>query len=147
MFAAADCPVRRLLKKGHTISTNIKVTKTLVWQQKLCCVNFYIVHLPAVPFVAGSAESEDSAACPGAWPLAAGAAADCPVGRLLKEGHTMPTSITLTKYWSGNSVALRLAPLDTASMMAGMGLPLPNLCRTLCASKPAFGQQLHCILG
>lgn len=52
--------------------------------------------LLAVPFVAGS---EASAAAAGAAPvlLAAGAAADCPVGRLLKEGQTMPTSMTFKK--------------------------------------------------
>lgn len=82
---------------------------------------------------------EASVADAGADALA-GAPAAAPVavgGRLFMEGHTMPTSITLTKYCSGSRVALRLAPLETASMTAGTGLPLPKCCSTVWLSSPA----------
>ena len=103
---------------------------------------------------AGSAASEEAA---GAAALA-GAPAAAPVavgGRLFMEGHTTPTSMMLTKYWSGSRVALRLAPLEAASMTGGSGLPLAKCCSTDWLSKPAehaqgFGSQcllLHALFG
>ncbi len=102
------------LHKGATKQSVFRLTvqagadfKALGYQQQALCkltagTTDQIAHsdesdLLAVPLVAGS---EASAAAAGAAPLllAAGAAADCPVGRLLKEGQTIPTSMTFTKY-------------------------------------------------
>ena len=93
--------------------------------------------VPAVLVLVWSAAVSVPAA--GVSPLAAGApdGGHEPVGLLFMEGHDTPTKLMFTKYWSGSRVALRLLPSATASMTAGIGLPLPNFCKTDCASRPA----------